>query len=416
MHLTLRLFTFYFLLFILTACNNAPSNNNNENTMYPINEPVYEKGSYGYDAKFLKQHAGDIIELVNGEAKVLLSAAYQGRVFTSTATGDSGVSFGWINYALLGDTVKKPQFNPVGGEERFWLGPEGGQYSLYFKKGDPFDFSKWQVPALIDTVAYKVDASDKTSATFSYSDSITNYTGTIFNIGISRKIQLLDNNAIAQKLNTTLPESIKAVAYETTNQIKNTGNNAWKKDSGLLSIWLLGMFTPTEETKVIIPFSPQKKARSFITDDYFGKIDSSRLIVKDSILYFRCDGKSRGKIGINPAIAKPFVCSYDFKKDVLTIVIPEVHKDSLYVNSKWELQKKPFSGDVINSYNDGPLQDGTQMGPFYEIESSSPAQQLKAGETQQYSQTTIHMQGDYATLKNLLQQLIQVNLDEVKNW
>jgi hypothetical protein len=176
------------------------------------------------------------------------------------------------------------------------------------------------------------------------------------------------------------------------------------------------MFTPTEETKVVIPFVPQKKARSYITDDYFGKIDSSRLIIKDSVLYFRCDGKSRGKIGLAPEVAKPFACSYDFKRNVLTILIPEVHKDSMYVNSKWEIQKKPFKGDVINSYNDGPLQDGTQMGPFYEIESSSPARELKPGETQEYHQTIMHLQGDYAALKNLVQQLIHVDLDDVKSW
>lgn len=417
MHLTLRFFTFYFLLFTLIACNNNTSHKNNtENTMYPINEPVYEKGSYGYDVKFLKEHTGEVIELENGDAKVALSAAYQGRVFTSTASGNSGTSFGWLNYSLLEDPAKKTQFNPVGGEERFWLGPEGGQYSVYFKKDDPFDFMHWQVPALIDTVAYKVDVSDKASATFSYSSSITNYSGTIFNLDITRKIQLLDKNAVSQKLNATIPGNVKSVAYESTNQIKNTGSNIWAKNTGLLSIWLLGMFTPTEETKVIIPFTPQKKSGNFITDDYFGKIDSSRLTVKDSVLYFRCDGESRGKLGLKPAIAKPFACSYDFKKDVLTILIPEVHKDSLYVNSKWELQQQPYSGDVINSYNDGPLQDGSQMGPFYEIESSSPARQLQPGETQEYKQSTIHLQGDYATLKSLLQQLIQVNLDDVKNW
>ena len=91
---------------------------------------------------------------------------------------------------------------------------------------------------------------------------------------------MLDKNDIAQKLNTTIPDNIKTVAYESTNQIKNTGNNTWKKDSGLLSIWLLGMFTPTEQTKVIIPFKPQKNARSFITDDYFGKIDSIKINCK----------------------------------------------------------------------------------------------------------------------------------------
>ena len=384
--------------------------------MQTINDSAFEKGSYGYDANYIKNHAKNVIELQNGNAKVLLCADYQARVFTSTADGDSGTSFGWLNYDLLSSGEKKKQFNPVGGEERFWLGPEGGQYSIYFKKGDPFDYTHWQVPALIDTIPYKVDQSDKTSATFSLTASVTNYSGRTFNLDISRKIQLLDKNAIEQQLNTKISESIKTVAYESDNQIKNSGSDAWSKDSGLLSIWLSGMFAPSEDAKVIIPFEPVKNAHSFIADNYFGKIDSSRLVIKDSVLYFRCDGKLRSKIGLAPEVAKPFVCSYDFKKNVLTIVIPEVHKDGDYVNSKWELQKEPYKGDVINSYNDGPLQDGSQMGPFYEIESSSPTQELKPGEAQEFHQITMHLQGDYNALKNLVQQLINVNLDDVKNW
>lgn len=404
-------FTFPFLIFTLIACNN------NQNKMQTnTNDSTFEKGTYAYDAAFIKKHTNNVIELQDSSAKVLLCADYQGRVFTSTASGDSGTSFGWINYNLLSSGEKKKQFNPVGGEERFWIGPEGGQYSIYFKKGDPFDFAHWQVPALIDTIPYKIEQSDKTSAKFSLTASVTNYSGTIFNLDITRTIKLLDKNAIEQKLNAAIPQNVKSVGYESNNQIKNVGNTAWNKDSGLLSIWLSGMFAPSEEAKVIIPFSPIKNAHDFITDDYFGKIDSSRLVIKDSVLYFRCDGKSRGKIGLAPEVAKPFVCSYDFKKNVLTILIPEVHKDGNYVNSKWELQKQPYKGDVINSYNDGPLADGTQMGPFYEVESSSPAQQLKPDETQEYHQTTIHLQGDYNALKTLLQQLIHVNLDDVKNW
>ncbi len=408
-----KLFPFSILLFTLIACNNT---NNNSSNMQTTNDSNFEKGSYGYDANFIKNHTKNIIELQNGDAKVLLCADYQGRVFTSTAAGDSGVSFGWLNYNLLSSGEKKKQFNPVGGEERFWLGPEGGQYSIYFKKDDPFDYPHWQVPALIDTIPYKIEQSDKNSAKFSLTASVTNYSNKTFNLEITRTIQLLDKNAIEQKLNTTIPGNIKSVAYESNNQIKNVGNSAWNKDSGLLSIWLAGMFAPSEDAKVIIPFSPIKNAHHFITDDYFGKIDSSRLIVKDSVLYFRCDGKSRGKIGLAPEVAKPFVCSYDFKKNVLTIVIPEVHTDGNYVNSKWELQKEPYKGDVINSYNDGPLADGSQMGPFFEIESSSPARELKPGETQEYHQTTMHLQGDYNSLKSLVQQLIHVDLDDVKNW
>src|SRR5580658_6812450 len=93
----------------------------------------YQKGTYGYDAAFLKKYLPGLIELTDSAtgAKVMLCAAYQGRVLTS-AVSDSDNSFGWINYELIASQKKKAQFNPIGGEERFWIGPEGGQYAFYF--------------------------------------------------------------------------------------------------------------------------------------------------------------------------------------------------------------------------------------------------------------------------------------------
>ena len=404
----IKIISFVFFLTLVARCSTESNKKKTKEDLI--------KGSYGYDAAFLKKYSQESIELQSGNAKILLSADYQGRVMTSTASGDSGTSYGWINYSLIASGIKKEQFNPVGGEERFWLGPEGGQYSVYFKKGDSFNIKNWLVPPVIDTEKFDVIQSDSSSATFSKSVEITNYSGSVFHFDIKRKIQLLDKNATEQILHSKVPPGVDYVAYTSTNQLINSGDNDWKKEGGLLSIWLLSMMAPTEETRVIIPFSPQPDARSFITDNYFGEIGHDRLLVKDSILYFRCDGKSRGKIGVSPVIAKPVVGSYDFKNNVLTVLIPEVHKDEMYVNSKWEIQKQPYKGDVINSYNDGPLEDGSQLGPFYEIESSSTVKELKPGEVQEYQQTLIHFRGDYLSLKELANHLLHVNLDEVRNW
>ena len=374
------------------------------------------KGTYAYDADFLKKHTSKVLELINEDSsgKILLSADYQGRVMTSTATGDTGNSFGWLNYDLIAAKDKKKQFNPVGGEERFWMGPEGGQYSLYFKGGDSFNIAHWQVPSFIDTDLYTVDQSDKSSATFSKKTSITNFSGTVFDIAIERKISLLSKEQLNAKLQINIPGDIHFIGFETYNKVTNTGSNDWSKDKGLLSIWLLGMFTPSIATTVIIPFHPIPNARSYITDNYFGDIPKERLQVQDSVLYFTCDGKHRSKIGLSPLIAKPIAASYDFEKNILTVIIPQVDKNAAYVNSKWEMQKEPYNGDVINSYNDGPLADGTQMGPFYEVESSSPALALKKGEAGVYKETTCHFQGNYETLKQLAKQLLGVNLDTIK--
>ncbi|HVX52614.1 MAG TPA: DUF6786 family protein [Chitinophagaceae bacterium] len=408
-------YCFPYAAMILFACTamacNQPSPENVSQT-----DSSFSQGTYGYDAAFLKKNTSKVIELASSRAKVLLSADYEGRVMTSTALGDSGASYGWLNYSLIGSGKKVPHFNAFGGEERFWLGPEGGQYSLYFKKGDSFNVANWQVPPIVDTVAYEVISSDTTQAIFTKDATITNYSGTSFTLNITRKVQLLDKAGIESRLSATIPEGVSFVAFETDNKLKNTGAAQWTKKGGLLSIWLLGQFTPTEKTKVIIPFSGGKDTHSFITDNYFGKIPADRLLVKDSVLYFRCDGRSRGKLGISPVIARPIAGSFDFKKNVLTILIPQVEKSGDYVNSKWEIQKQPYKGDVINSYNDGPMADGTQLGPFYEIESSSAVKELKPGEVQEYKQATCHFQGSYSALSTLAKQLLGVDLDEVKKW
>jgi len=408
-----------FLQWFSLCCLYAACSDNNtktSTTTEPAKEPA--KGSFAYDAAFLKKNTRSVLELQDdaGSSKILLSADYQGRVMTSTASGNSGSSFGWINYNLIASKQKKEHINPVGGEERFWLGPEGGQYSIYFTKGDSFNFAHWFVPAVLDTTMYDIVHSDKSQATFSKNATLTNYSGTVFTIGITRKISLLNKSQLEERLKTNIPAGLSFVGFESDNQVKNNGSNDWKKEKGLLSIWILCMLNPSDETKVIIPFSPRRDTRSYITDNYFGAIPSNRLLVKDSVLYFRCDGRARGKIGISPVIAKPITGSFDFKKNILTILVPEVNKTGSYVNSKWEVQKQPYKGDVINSYNDGPLQDGTQMGPFYEIESSSAAKELKKGEVQEYKQTTCHFQGDYKMLNELAGKLLGVNLDDVKPW
>lgn len=396
-------------LLLLAACNNAAQKEQSS-----VDSGI--KGYYAYDARFLKKHTKNVVELSNSDgARVLLSAQYQGRVMTSTTKSDSGASFGWINYDLISSGEKRKAFNPVGGEERFWLGPEGGQYSIYFKAGDSFNISHWQVPALIDTMAYDLVRSSSSEAIFSKKTSITNYSGTRFDIGIERKISMLDKKSLEEKLKTTIPAGISFVGYETENRLQNLGAEDWTKQKGLLSIWLLGMFTPTAKTVVIIPFTPLPGARSFITDSYFGSIPQERLQVKDSVLFFACDGKYRSKIGLSPVIARPLAAGFDFEKNVLTLVLPSIEKTASYVNSKWELQKEPYKGDVVNSYNDGPLEDGTQMGPFFEIESSSPALELKKGATGIYRQTTFHLQGGYNSLRQLAKHLLSVDLDAIKN-
>lgn len=106
-------------------------------------------GTYAYDRAFFAERGIETLELTSedGASRVLVIPAYQGRVMTSSAAGDTGDSYGWINYKFIEKGELNPQFNPVGGEERFWIGPEGGPNSFYFKKGDEQVYANWKVPA-----------------------------------------------------------------------------------------------------------------------------------------------------------------------------------------------------------------------------------------------------------------------------
>ncbi len=399
--------TTHFLISLLVAIS-ISSCQTKQKTMQ-----TFEKGTYGYDLSFLKKHKKPI-ELQNGDARVLISPEYQGRVMTSSANGENGLSFGWINHNLIASGEVKKQINAVGGEERFWLGPEGGQFSIFFKSGSTFDFVNWQTPAAIDTEAFDIVGSSDSTAEFSKSVQITNYSDFQFNFDVNRKVSLLDNQAIRNELGIVFQESVKSVGYSTQNQLKNTGNEAWTKEKGLLSIWMLGMFNPSDEVTIMVPYKTEAESDYIVKDDYFGKIPSDRLVIKNGIAYLKGDGKQRGKIGIPPQRALPVIGSYDAANKILTVLkceVPEGVTD--YVNSAWELQEFPFKGDAINSYNDGPVEDGSQMGPFYELESSSPALALKPYEIAVYKQSTIHFEGTEEELNAICQQVFGVSLDEV---
>ena len=99
-------------------------------------------------------------------AKVAVAPAWQGRVMTSTAGAMPGLSFGWINRELIASGKLLPHMNPFGGEDRFWMGPEGGQFSIFFAKGAKFEFADWFTPALFDTLPFKVVRQSKDKAVF----------------------------------------------------------------------------------------------------------------------------------------------------------------------------------------------------------------------------------------------------------
>ncbi len=214
-------------------------------------------------------------------------------------------------------------------------------------------------------------------------------------------------------------KGVKHVAYETGNQITNRGP-AMTKDKGLVSMWILGMMNSGPETVVVVPYKPGSEAElgHVMKSDYFPPAPGpDRLKVTPEAVLFRADAKYRSKIGIPQTRAKNVLGSIDYKNNVLTLVsfnMPADPTKELYLNNAWDLpQKNSYVGDVVNSYNDGPQGDKPGFGDMYEIESLSPAKELKTGESLQHCHRTIHIQAEPAVLKQLAKEILGVDWDAV---
>lgn len=371
---------------------------------------------YSWNREFLGRHVG-IIELKHGKSSLVLVPAWQGRVMTSTSEGEDGFSFGWINHSLISSGKIQPHINAYGGEERLWLGPEGGQFSIFFPEGKDFIFDNWQTPAIIDTEPFKIKERNDTSVTFTADAGLKNYSGFLFSFGIERTVSVVAGKEL-EEYSLSGDSALNIVAYRSVNRLTNTGTTGWKKETGLLSVWMLGMFNPSPAVTVVIPvkeYGSSGTAGPKVNDKYFGAIAPERLKVTGNHVFFKADGRSRGKIGIPPLRAAGVMGSYDSENNVLTLLFCNLPENvTTYVNSAWELQKDPYSGDAYNSYNDGPLDDGSQMGPFYELETSSPAAELAPGESIIHTQTTVHITGSRKNIDDAARRILGVGLDTIE--
>ena len=376
---------------VLTACTPAAPTE----TKLPLADPKPTAARTGPtfddDVAFLRKYGAiTVLESPTG-GRVALSAKYQGRVMTSAVRADSA-SLGWIHRDFIASAKTRTPFDNYGGEDRFWLGPEGGQFALYFAPGKSFEFAQWQTPAALQEGEWSVKETTPTSATFTRDMKVVNWSGTTFELSVERTVRIV----ATEPLLTAAPRA-RWIAYESVNKITNTGKTAWTRETGLLSVWILGMFQPAPDAKIVVPFK-KDGAGDVVNDRYFGKVPADRLRVDDatSCITFTADGKHRSKIGLSATRATAALGSVSASARMLTLVrLAQPTASADYVDNMWEKRADPFKGDAINAYNDGPTEPGKpSLGGFYELETSSPAAALKPGESLTHTHATLHVELD----------------------
>jgi hypothetical protein len=377
--------------------------------------------SFGEAVSFVGRHSKLMILSDEGSgAAIAVWPAMQGRVLTSTLDGPEGYGYGWINRELIASGKLQEHINAVGGEDRLWLGPEGGQYSIFFAPGVPFDLDYWYTPAPIDTEPFDIIDQGKNFVRFKREFGLTNFSGTKFELRINREVRLLLREQIWSGLGVEAVSGVKVVGYESENKVTNISARSWSEETGLLSLWVLGQFQSTPRSTIILPFRAGTQAELGIpvTTDYFGTVPDDRISIREDSVLLKADSSYRCKLGLSQQRAKGILGSYDGQNQVLTIAqYNQPSKAEKYVNSAWKIQDDPYNGDVANCYNDGPAGPGNgQLGAFYELESSSPARALNSGEAVEHTHRTLHFEGSEEQLDVLCQGALGVRLAEVHSF
>jgi hypothetical protein len=401
-----------FWLILLIALTILSCNNSKKRTM---NE--YEKGTFGYDFQYLSQKDDQVVALKSddAEAQIIVSPKYQAKVFTSTAEGLSGASLGYLNYKVLDSPEINEHMNGYGGENRFWLGPEGGKFSVFFKPGAGQVFDNWHTPKPVDIEPWiVVNAGDK-SVTMEKAMDVTNYQGTLLRLKIDRTVALLSTPEINSTLGISLNADIKAVAYATENSITNLNDFAWTAETGTICIWILDMFNPGPKAVTIVPFisGDEKELGPVATTNYFGEIPASHFQIRNNVAFLKTDGKYRSKIGINAKRTKAIAGNYDPDTKRLTVSTFDVDPNAVYLNQEWNPAKDPLTGDALNAYNDGPLEDGSIMGPFLELESASPGAFIAPNESFRHNHNVYHFAGEEKGLSEIMKTLFGISIEEI---
>ncbi|HEX3384541.1 MAG TPA: DUF6786 family protein, partial [Mucilaginibacter sp.] len=261
--------------------------------------------------------------------------------------------------------------------------------------------------------SWSLSSKNDTQVSLSKAMHLVNYAGTMLDLEIQRDVSLLSANDIQKLLDVQPDSAIKAVGIKTDNSITNTGTSAWTAQTGAPCLWNLDMFNPSPNVVIVMPY--KEGEGKVATTDYFGQIPPDRAKYAKSPLFFKADGNSRGKLGMPANRTKGISGSYDAANNVLTIVLFDVDGKAIYLNHEWRTDKDPLVGDAANAYNDGPLTDGSQMGPFYELESVSPAAFLKPGEKLAHQHCIFHFTGSKAGLDKIAVKTLGVTLNDIQS-
>ena len=268
---------------------------------------------------------------------------------------------------------------------------------------------------------------------------------------------------------------VSFVSYETVNTLVNTGA-AFCHNSGLLSIRLRCMLNAAPFSTMMIPYRPgnEDELGPPIQSDFFGHSSRKKLHLLPEVAILRADGLTRGIVGVSRRRALPYCAAIDFRSGVLTIInfnLPMQPSACAYMSNEFfetrgpasqpdfvsmrehyirnlaeqqdagrtatptsgerpnslpQFQNKltslakeirendPYAGEVVRAYNHGPLFIHAENPiPYFELDTFSPARELKKGESLTHTQYTTHICADSKTLGYLARTILKIDVSRI---
>ena len=265
---------------------------------------------------------------------------------TSSCNGPDGMSFGFINRDFISAGIPNAHFNNYGGEERMWISPEGGQFSLWFKPGvKEQTLADWFTPPELNDGPWPVVAEeDSTSVRMAAKMKLQNTSGTRFDVEVARGVRLLSAADCGElfgpaAVKTLSQRGVKMVAYETdeSNNQSRSGHEQGKGvdldlDAGHAQCGSGNRGAGALQIRRSVATRPGGPERLLRQNPARATENPARGVL------FCADGQFRSKIGTSQRRARDMVGSIDFLADVLTLVkfgMPRNPADNLYMDNLW---------------------------------------------------------------------------------
>ena len=379
-----------------------------------------ELWSFGQDLSFFSKYGVESFVLGEEDSLIVVSPLLQGRVMTSTYGGAEGPSLGWFNKELL--ALKNSQFDKsqVGGEDRFWVGPQGGDFSIFFQGGSSFTEENWSIPASLSLEPWTVVGRSKTQARFEKEAEFENNRGGKYKVKAEREVSVLNRKHVTDILGIEIPTGVNIVAFQSFNKLTNLGEKTWTPDNGMLNISVQSCFNANRKVFVFVPYRPGEPSElgDIVRDNYFESTGASgnRLAVMPDYIRFKTDGKSISGIGISPRRSEGIALSYDGANNILTVVT-YIKPSGLrgYLPNAWRRNNAPMDGDAVSVYNNGPVSKINMVADsFYEISTHSPALSLEPGKSQFHLQRVFHFNGSEYDLGLIAYKLVGISIGQLR--